>query len=402
MKKTIVLIADNHFIFSSDGKAYVNGTYTQQYLKRFTSCFDKVIVVCRGKKQTNENLQSMRLSGGDGIEFAVLPDFKGIKEYIIKKNALRKIINCVVCACDAVFVRMPCILTTLSVKIARKHKKPIIVDVGADPFTIYRGSSKSLIRTFISYYLRSVCRKVCMIANGVSYVTKESLQKQYPCRALLEGESTNYFSASISNVDISNDFYFTTRSYGKINCVKLLHISNNIPKKSGKGHIECLNILHELSNKAINATLTFVGDGEGIDELKLLATNLGVADKVFFVGRIMDRDEYRKLFLAHDFFVFPSHSEGLPRVILEAMSTGMVCFASNVDGIPEIVDSGCIFKYSDIKAFATKIVDCYSNPDYLNRISQTNLQTSLSFSNDALKEIYVSFYKKVIKLMEKQ
>ena len=78
----VVLIADNHFIKDNDN-FYVNGTYTQQYLKRFTSNFDLVTVIGRTRNVTDQDdVSKLRLSGGERVDFLELPDFNGVKNYI--------------------------------------------------------------------------------------------------------------------------------------------------------------------------------------------------------------------------------------------------------------------------------------------------------------------------------
>lgn len=401
MAYTIALIADNHFVQTSNG-VYVNGTYTKQYLSRFTSNFDKVVVIARGHKATtHDNVSNLRESGGDKVFFQIIDDFVGIKSYILNRRTIQKQIEKGLMNVDAVFVRMPCILTTLSLSIAKKLNKPIFIDVGADPETIYLGSRKTLFRRLLSLYLKNVCKRSCMFANGVSYVTEYILQEKYPCKAIKAGESEKYFTASISNVDISSDFYYnrSLKEY-ETNTIKLLHISNNIPKNSSKGHQEALSVLSYLHKKGFQAKLTFLGDGDGVSELKNMATKLGISDYVFFEGRVADRNEYRNYLLDNDIFVFPSHSEGLPRVLLEAMATGMICVSSNVDGIPEILGKEDIFDYSNIEGMGDRIINIITNKEVMSRISEKNFNTALNYSHDKLKQKIDSYYGKVRSLIK--
>lgn len=401
MANIVALIADNHFIYTKDGGVYVNGTYTKQYLSRFTSNFDKVIVIARGRQQDfSDDLMKLRESGGDGVTFEFLDDFKGISEYIRKKRNIRKQINNVLNNVDAIFVRMPCILTTVALSSAQKKNIPIMIDIGADPETIYEGVSNKFITFLLSKYLKYVCKQSCLKANGVSYVTQKILQNKYPCTALVKGVSTNYFTASISNVDISHDFFYEDREYMNLyNNVKLLHISNNIPQKSGKGHIEALEVLGNLRKQGIKAELTFLGDGEGVSYLKEFAKQLGVLEYVSFIGRVADRHDYRNYMLNADIFIFPSHSEGLPRVLLEAMATGLVCVTSNVDGIPEIIDANDIFAYDDIKGMASRIIHIINDVEQANQISKRNLEISKRYSHENMKFIYNEYYGKVRRLI---
>jgi glycosyltransferase involved in cell wall biosynthesis len=90
------------------------------------------------------------------------------------------------------------------------------------------------------------------------------------------------------------------------------------------------------------ARARFAGDdlergGEYRRELEQLASDLGVADRVAFLGR---RDDLRSLIEAADVVVLPSHMEGLPLVVLEAMERGRAVIATAVGGTPEVVADG--------------------------------------------------------------
>ena len=277
-----------------------------------------------------------------------------------------------------------------------------MIDVGADPNTIYRSSKTTIFELIISKYMQKVCQKNCMSANGVSYVTKKVLQEKYPCKALVLGESEVYFTAAISNADISEDFYTNSRVYSELikKELKLLHISNNICSNSGKGHIEAIEVLKGLVNNDINCSLTFVGGGQGIDEIKAIAHASGVGDRIHFTGRIADRGEYKSIIMSHDIFIFPSHSEGLPRVLLETMATGMVCVSSNVDGIPEILEADNIFNYSDTAGMTKRIIELIHDVESMNNISVQNIKVAREYSNTNLKKVYDLYYAKVRKLID--
>lgn len=396
----VALIADNHFIKKID-EYYVNGTYTQQYLKRFTSNFDSVTVIARVRSATHQDdVSKLRLSGGERVDFLDLPDFNGVKNYIKSKSRLKNMMLDCLKNCDALFVRMPCILTTLAFECAKQLNIPVMIDVGADPNTIYRSSKTTLFELLISKYMQKVCQKNCLSANGVSYVTQQVLQRKYPCKALRHGESTEYFTESISNADISENFYCERNYKKETTLLKLLHISNNICKSSGKGHTEAVLVLKELLQRGIDASLTFVGGGDGIGWLTEFASINGVKDKVFFTGRIADRDEYKSIILDNDIFLFPSHSEGLPRVLLETMATSMVCVSSNVDGIPEILDKEDIFEYSDTIGMADRIEEYVKNPELEQCVAIRNYSVAQMYSNVNLKKKFDSFYKKVRDLID--
>lgn len=85
--------------------------------------------------------------------------------------------------------------------------------------------------------------------------------------------------------------------------------------------------------------LLVVGQGPLRSSLEQLARQLGIADRVRFVGPLPQTDLPR-WYRAADVFVLPSHSEGVPNVLLEASACGTPWVASRVGGIPEIAHLG--------------------------------------------------------------
>ena len=89
--------------------------------------------------------------------------------------------------------------------------------------------------------------------------------------------------------------------------------------------------------EAGGARIDFVGSGPALERCRTLATTLGIADRVAFLG---DRRDVPDLLARVHGFVLSTHYEGLPISILEAMRAGLPVVATAVSGIPEEVDDG--------------------------------------------------------------
>lgn len=81
------------------------------------------------------------------------------------------------------------------------------------------------------------------------------------------------------------------------------------------------------------ARLLLVGDGPARDELRRLAGDLGVADRVHFVGYLPDPAPCLR---AMDLFALTSRSEGMPLAVLEAWAAGLPVVATRVGGLAEM------------------------------------------------------------------
>jgi len=89
-----------------------------------------------------------------------------------------------------------------------------------------------------------------------------------------------------------------------------------------------------LADCAADVSLLVAGDGPARAEL---ADRLG--DTATFLGAV-PYDDVPAVYHAVDAFVLPSHTEGLPRVVLEAQATATPVIATRVGGVPDVVEDG--------------------------------------------------------------
>ncbi|CAM4180892.1 glycosyltransferase involved in cell wall biosynthesis [Paenibacillus endophyticus] len=112
-----------------------------------------------------------------------------------------------------------------------------------------------------------------------------------------------------------------------------------------KNHAQLLSMFNQLQNEKPNSILLLVGDGPLRPEMEQKATELGIRNKVIFLGI---RSDIHRILQAVDVFVFPSHHEGLPVTLIEAQAAGLPCVIS--DQITEEVDIGIgLIKYFSLK-----------------------------------------------------
>ncbi len=111
----------------------------------------------------------------------------------------------------------------------------------------------------------------------------------------------------------------------------ILTVANLVPLKGHNLVIEALSELPEV-------TLLIVGNGPNRAALEQLAQDLGVNDRVRFLGT-MPHERMCEVYNAADVLVLASEREGWPNVLLEAMACGTPALASSVGGIPEVIRS---------------------------------------------------------------
>jgi glycosyltransferase involved in cell wall biosynthesis len=98
--------------------------------------------------------------------------------------------------------------------------------------------------------------------------------------------------------------------------------------------------LHALAQlKDLNWEWRIAGDGPQMASLKSLAQELGIGERVVFLGW-QSRDELTQWYHHSNLFLFPSRHEGMPNAVLEAMSSGLPVVATRIAGSEELVLDG--------------------------------------------------------------
>ena len=149
-----------------------------------------------------------------------------------------------------------------------------------------------------------------------------------------------------------------------------------------------------------NIGLIFVGDGEEKERLIARSKELGVEKKVNFIGRV-NYEEIPTLMHYSDILILPSFHEGFGRVLLEAMSMHLPIIASNVGGIPFVINDrkdGLLFEAGDIESLKAKTLFLIDNPDISKIMSKKAYEKFIkNFEYDVSMEKFINMYKSIFK-----
>ncbi|MDO9394401.1 MAG: glycosyltransferase [Methylotenera sp.] len=124
-----------------------------------------------------------------------------------------------------------------------------------------------------------------------------------------------------------------------------------------KGQLLLLEATKYLADKGVNFELVLAGDGEMRSDIEQLIATYHLASRVRITGWISS-DQVRQEILAARALVLPSFAEGLPVVIMEAMSLCRPVLTTYVAGIPELVQhgkNGLLFEAGSVEALADAI-----------------------------------------------
>jgi colanic acid/amylovoran biosynthesis glycosyltransferase len=118
--------------------------------------------------------------------------------------------------------------------------------------------------------------------------------------------------------------------------LNILSLGRMVVEKGPRQLVEALALV---VRSGVDATVTFAGDGPARASTAALAAELGVADRVTFLGAVRP-DHVIDQYHAADVFCLPSFAEGVPVVLMEAMSCQLPVVTTYITGIPELVTDG--------------------------------------------------------------
>lgn len=182
--------------------------------------------------------------------------------------------------------------------------------------------------------------------------------------------------------------------YGIKNNEKIIiHVSNFRSVKRVKDVIQSFY----LTQKQLPAKLLLVGDGPEVTTVLKLAEDLGIGDKVLFLGK---QDNLAELYSISDLILLLSEKESFGLVLLEAMACGVPCIGTNVGGIPEVIidgETGYICELGDVETVSQKAITLLSDTTLHKQFSKAAFdRANTAFHSDAIMKEYEAIYMQVL------
>ncbi|OHA92549.1 MAG: hypothetical protein A3G47_03055 [Candidatus Zambryskibacteria bacterium RIFCSPLOWO2_12_FULL_39_45] len=165
-----------------------------------------------------------------------------------------------------------------------------------------------------------------------------------------------------------------------------------------KGVDILIRAFKDIANEYPQIRLLIAGEGHEEENLKTLARNLNLDDKIKFIGTV-SLTRAISLLKGAICTVVPSISEGGSLVNIEAQAASCPVVASRVGGIPEYVQdgvSGLLFESRNLKDLADKVKIIISNAPLRNKLIQGGVEHANKFSWDILGPQYLALYNEMI------
>ena len=176
--------------------------------------------------------------------------------------------------------------------------------------------------------------------------------------------------------------------------VIITHISNFRKVK----RVDDVIRIFEGVQQQLSAKLLMVGDGPELHQVKNLAKELGISDKVFFLGKSKRIEQITSI---SDVFLLPSETESFGLVALESMASGVAVVSSNVGGLPEVNKDGVtgfLNEVGDIEGMIASVLTILKDKDALARFKTNALEHSQKFELNKIVPVYENLYLSLVKL----
>jgi len=232
---------------------------------------------------------------------------------------------------EVVFLRLPAMNGFLIALLAFIYKKPVISYLVGDEYEIIRtgNSYKGLqfkIALAVSRLHTFICRKIISFSK-VSFFLSTELKSKFSV-----GKESDFFvfTSLVEESGITINKEISTLS----DTLQMLYVGR-LSYEKGLEYV--IHAVQHLVRDNISVKLLICGEGPERNKLETLVCEMGLSNYVEFCGFISWGDKLSDMYLSSDVFVLPSLSEGVPKVLLEAMSKGLPVIATSVGGIPDII-----------------------------------------------------------------
>lgn len=357
----------------------VEGSFAR-YVDSLAPYFDEVSLCVPVLAEAHGEGTPIRASN---VTLAGLPPFDGPVHFYPKLPAMLPRLWRWARGIDVLHCRIPSPAAIFAFTLARLASRPAFVLVVGDlqallPTMPYRGARRVLWRAYTAFEEANVqwmTDRSLAFANGAALAAKHSR----PGHRVVETTTTTISAGEIATrTDTCNG-----------PSIKMLTVSRIDPRK---GLRVLPDVVHRLRARGLRVALDIVGPPvgrPGDDERAAIlhdADRLGLAADIRLLGPV-PLDRLLPMYRDYDLFVLPTlPGEGIPRVLLEAMTAGMPIVTTRVAGIPSLLThevNGWLVDRPTPDAVADAIARIIDDPPLRRRLIANGYETARGFTLEA-------------------
>jgi len=262
--------------------------------------------------------------------------------------------------------------------LARKLRKKVILQIHPERFLQFYRSSNKFLRGYIEKMFKEL-DAIIVLSSSI----KRSFLEILPESNIL-----------VLNNPVCSSLFECQKDEDKKEKI-ILYMGWLIPEK---GVYDIAQIIPEVLKSHPSAKFVFCGKNKN-DGLRRLFKDSPFKNNIVIKDWAVG-EEKRDLFRQSYMLVLPSYSEGLPNVILEAMSSSLPVIATSVGGVPEMIKdrvNGLLISPGDTEALKEKILLLLKNPELCREMGKVNRNLAVqNYDIEIVGKDLIHIYSKIL------
>lgn len=334
---------------------------------RYLQVYDELIVLVRSSKK-----YKLKVQLEDGVVTIIAVKSKGVLNNAL--SGIKAGIKLLLIQ-DEIIFRTPGLFTLVASFFNRGYKVELVGDIEESLAAVLKG------RTIVVLLLKMLTKVMVKRAKCVLYVNKSVLPLKY--------YNENRYFASNVNIDVRN--LVKRKNLGdKKGLIHLYSVGslNNL-YKGPDILIEAVRLLPKRIQNRLR--VCWIGEGTYKNSLVNHVEQLEMNEIWAFKDNMLHNDLLSELSKSCDLFILPSRTEGLPRVVIEAMSLSLPVLAFNVGGISELLSckSGQLINDVDSRQLSLAIEKIIKRDT--SELGIVNFEKSKQYDKSVLNSVRINF-----------
>ncbi len=279
---------------------------------------------------------------------------------------------------DTVLVNLPNYVSVLVWLICLLQRKRFVIRMGGNFAEVIRMSFHNqgmFVLGNIAAWLHHLLVKTMVKTSTLTIVNGQELADIY-------GRKNPHVVRVISSTYHESDIASTIAGSGQDKC-RLLYAGK---LKLNKGLSELFRAAKDLLEEGLELRIWLAADGSRRKEIRTEAEEIGIIDRVDFLGWIAI-EKLKHIYRACDIFVLPSYTEGMPKVVPEAMSNGLATVVTDVGGLRDVIvqdgKTGFVVPIKDVPALRDALRRLIVDKTLRQRMAEAGLERSHQFTMES-------------------
>lgn len=341
----VTVVHELRLLGDTSGAHWTTSIGAQDYWQQYLTTFDSVKIVARVSPLHSSIVGARRIDGPQIVVHAV-PPYRGLVSLLVNLPKVLRSVARATGSADCLVLYLPGVLGTFAALFSAARRRSYAVYVLGDIDEVLGpGGPGGMARPVLRRFATGITRWAVRTASVQAYVTAGALQARYPPRA---GLGTVHCLAESELAELPVNPVAVRAAANRLSAVGSM-------EQHYKGFDTLIAAVRLLEDGGMPVHLTIVGSGRHAGHYAGLASRLGLGDAVVFTGQVAGSAEVITHLSRSDLFVLSSITEGLPRSLLEAMACGLPCVATNVGGVPEVLDQSFLVEPGRPDQLAGKI-----------------------------------------------